>query len=127
IVLVCDQPLLTADHLNNLIDKYRNTGAAVVASQYSGILGVPVLFDSSLFSEIRGIDDQHGARQLIEKNRTAAQPVEFPGGDLDSHTPTHYQSDIDSIRSQVAEARTYDDRSDLSDFTGLARAEDIVL
>lgn len=106
IVLVCDQPLLTADHLNNLIDKYRNTGAAVVASQYSGILGVPVLFDSSLFSEIRGIDDQHGARQIIEKNRTAAQPVEFPGGDLDIDTPEDYQRYQESIRRQVEVGRT---------------------
>src|SRR5690606_38984878 len=101
IVLVCDQPLLTADHLNNLIDKYRNTGAAVVASQYSGSLAVPVLFDSSLFSEIRGIDDQHGAQQIIEKHWTAAHPVEVPGGDLDIDPPDDYQRYQQSIRPQV--------------------------
>ncbi|MDV3308133.1 MAG: nucleotidyltransferase family protein [Cyclobacteriaceae bacterium] len=100
LVLVCDQPLLTADHLNELIDKYRSTQAAIVASAYSGILGVPAIFGASLFDEIRGIGDQQGARQIIDKNKARAQQVEFPGGELDIDTPEDYQRYLDSLRAQ---------------------------
>src|SRR5690606_19422696 len=77
VVLVCDQPLLTADHLNNLIGKYRNAKAPVVASTYSGVTGVPAIFDASLFAEIRSIDDKHGARQIIDMHKGDVQQVEF--------------------------------------------------
>lgn len=99
-VLVCDQPLLTADHLNNLIEKYRSTSASVVASAYSGVLGVPALFDASLFAEIRSIDDKHGARQIIEKNKAGAKQVDFPEGELDIDTPEDYQRYQQSVRAQ---------------------------
>lgn len=100
IVLVCDQPLLTAEHINNLIDKFRSTKAQIVASSYSGVMGVPALFDASLFTEIRSIDDEHGARQIIDKHKADAQQVEFPGGDLDIDTPEDYQRFKDSLRAQ---------------------------
>ncbi|HEY8513525.1 MAG TPA: nucleotidyltransferase family protein [Cyclobacteriaceae bacterium] len=100
IVLVCDQPLLTTDHLNNLIDRYRSTKAHVVASTYSGVMGVPVLFAASLFAEIRRIDDNHGARQIIDKHKAGAQRVEFPGGELDIDTPEDYQRFKESLRAQ---------------------------
>ncbi|HEX7016910.1 MAG TPA: nucleotidyltransferase family protein [Cyclobacteriaceae bacterium] len=100
IVVVCDQPLLTTDHLNHLIDKYKSTRAPVVASAYSNVLGVPVLFDASLFDGIRRIDDAHGARQIIDKNKANAQRVAFPGGELDIDTPEDYQRYQESLRVQ---------------------------
>lgn len=106
IVLVCDQPMLTTDHLNNLIGKYRTTGAPVVASAYSGILGVPVLYDVSLFDSIKNIDDNHGARQVIDKHKSGAQHVEFDGGSLDIDTPEDYQRYQDSLRVQEEVRRT---------------------
>ncbi len=106
IVVVCDQPLLTTDHLNHLIDKYKSTGAPVVASAYSNVLGVPVLFDASLFDGIRRIDDAHGARQIIDKNKANAQQVAFPGGELDIDTPEDYQRYQESLRVQEEVRRT---------------------
>lgn len=100
IVLVCDQPLLTIDHLNNLIDKYRNTRAPVVASAYSGILGVPALFDATLFGSIKSIDDNHGARQVIDKHKSGVQHVNFEGGAMDIDTPEDYQRYQESLRVQ---------------------------
>jgi molybdenum cofactor cytidylyltransferase len=100
VVLVCDQPLLTADHLNNLIGKYRNAKAPVVASTYSGVTGVPAIFDASLFAEIRSIDDKHGARQIIDMHKGDVQQVEFPEGELDIDTPEDYQRFKESLRAQ---------------------------
>lgn len=106
IVVVCDQPLLTTDHLNHLIDKYKSTRAPVVASAYSNVLGVPVLFDASLFDGIRRIDDAHGARQIIDKNKANAQRIAFQGGELDIDTPEDYQRYQESLRVQEEVRRT---------------------
>ena len=92
IALVGDQPLLTANHLNKLIDKYKTSKSPIVASAYNGILGVPALFDASHFLALKALDDAHGARQIIEKHKSSAVAVDFPEGSVDLDTPEDYQS-----------------------------------
>ena len=49
VVMVCDQPSLTNQHLIHLIQQYNTTKNMIVASAYSGTVGVPALFHKSLF------------------------------------------------------------------------------
>ena len=50
IVALTDQPLITAQIYNRLIERYQTTRSKVIASAYSQTIGVPALFNSSLFS-----------------------------------------------------------------------------
>lgn len=100
IAMVSDQPLLTTEHVNNLIEIYSTTGAPIVASAYAGILGVPALFDALHFENLEAVDDTHGARQVIEKHKSTAASVEFADGSVDIDTPEDYQRYQDSLRVQ---------------------------
>jgi molybdenum cofactor cytidylyltransferase len=90
IVMVCDQPLLTSNHLNSLIQKYRKTNALLVASAYSNTNGVPALFHHQLFDEILNLSDEHGAKKIIQKHQ--AEVVDFPDGAIDLDTPDDYKT-----------------------------------
>ena len=49
IVMVCDQPYLTTEKLESLIDAFQNSSANIIATTYNDILGVPALFSKNLF------------------------------------------------------------------------------
>jgi len=87
IFMVCDQPLITAAVLQDLIDEHSRTGRDIVAAQYSNALGVPALFSSELFPELLTLEGSCGARQIIEKHRERTAEVPFPEAAMDIDTP----------------------------------------
>ena len=85
--LVCDQPLLDVQHLRKIVETFEQTKSPIVASFYSGKNGVPVLFHKSMFLELLNIDNQQGAKKIIELNSTLVKSVDFPNGAFDLDTP----------------------------------------
>jgi molybdenum cofactor cytidylyltransferase len=83
IILVCDQPMLTSQHLNNILEKYAAGEKGIVASNYNGTTGVPAFFSNTFFGKLNALDEQHGAKKIIEKYPEAVQAVDFPGGEID--------------------------------------------
>jgi molybdenum cofactor cytidylyltransferase len=94
VVLVCDQPRLTQQHLFNLIHQYKKAKPGIVASSYSGTLGVPALFDKSVFNELLSIEDDQGAKKILKNYRAAIPSVNFIGGEIDLDTPADYRNFI---------------------------------
>ncbi len=90
IFLPCDQPLLTAATLRDLIAAHERTGRAIAASEYGGVLGVPALFARDHFPELLALDGATGARQIIWAHRANAIGVPFPEGAVDVDTPADY-------------------------------------
>ena len=87
LLLVCDQPRLSAAHLHALLARQAETGAAITASGYAGRAGVPAVFAASLFPELLLAQGDRGARDLI---RSYAQPLEtlpWSDGELDLDLP----------------------------------------
>jgi molybdenum cofactor cytidylyltransferase len=78
VVLACDQPAVTAEHLRELA----GGGDEVVASSYAGRKGVPAYFPARMFPKLLELRGDAGARGLLQVART----VELPGGELDIDT-----------------------------------------
>lgn len=91
IVLVCDQPYLTTQKLQELIDLHHTTKAAIIATAYKGIKGVPALFDSSIFPKLIALNKDEGARKIIKNYKGEIRTVDFPEGSIDLDTPAAYQ------------------------------------
>lgn len=91
LVMVCDQPLITAQHINALIDSYGTTGNPIVASSYAGTLGVPAIFDSKYFNSMAALADNEGAKKIILENRNETASVDFSSGAIDLDTPEDYR------------------------------------
>jgi molybdenum cofactor cytidylyltransferase len=91
VVLVCDQPFVDARVIKGLIELRQKTNKSIVASAYSGTLGVPALFDRSCFGELLALSDDTGAKSIILRNRERVAEFPFPEGAIDIDTVADYE------------------------------------
>lgn len=88
LLMACDQPRLTADHLRNLMARFAaQKTACIVASAYAEVLGVPAIFPRAVFPELLALRGDKGARALLEHAPCPAIPVAFAGGEIDIDSP----------------------------------------
>jgi molybdenum cofactor cytidylyltransferase len=85
LMMTCDQPRLTAEHLRTLMDSFNAQN--IVASEYAGGLGVPAIFPRVRFAELHALSGDKGARALLKEAKSAVVKVDFPGGEADVDTP----------------------------------------
>lgn len=83
---LCDQPYLSAMMLADLISIHEQTGAAIVASEYNGSLGVPAIFSRDLFPELLALEGATGAKQIIKNHIDQVIGLAFPAGAFDIDT-----------------------------------------
>ncbi|MBO0780889.1 MAG: nucleotidyltransferase family protein [Ktedonobacteraceae bacterium] len=76
IVLLGDQPLITARLIDDLIAARQATGSRIIAPLYNGRRGNPVLFDASLFPELEQVDGDEGGRSVIERHHQDMATIE---------------------------------------------------
>jgi molybdenum cofactor cytidylyltransferase len=81
LLLVCDQPRLTLDHLRALLVQHDKGRQTVTASAYEGTMGVPALFARELLGDLARLEGDRGARELIRSH--AAQGISWPEGGVD--------------------------------------------
>ena len=89
-IALCDQPFVSFPILERIVEAYHFTGKPIIASEYAGTLGVPVLFSCTLFSEIMALKGTEGAKQIIRKHIHEVFSVPFPEGSIDIDTPNDY-------------------------------------
>ncbi len=87
VLMVCDQPMLTSEHIEKLINTFRSKEHAIVSSYYSGSPGVPVLFQRSMFAKLLDVSDWQGAKGIVKDHPASISFVEFPEGEVDLDTP----------------------------------------
>ena len=108
LILLTDQPHVTADLLRQLIDVRQSTGRGIVVSRYrtgggaavrpadpTHLLGVPALFNSRYKADFMALTGDVGARKLIRQYPDDCAGVDFMLGAVDLDTPqdvAHWQS-----------------------------------
>lgn len=86
VFMLCDQVRVDAAHLRALVETWRRTGAAVVASAYDATRGVPALFSRAVFPELEALGPGQGARGVIAREPSRVAEVALPGGAEDVDT-----------------------------------------
>lgn len=92
IFMVCDQPYVDTDHLNNLVRQRLDTGKGIIASYYNDTMGVPVLFDQGFFPALLSLKGEEGAKKLLYRYEQEVAAVPFPQGSVDIDTLADYHS-----------------------------------
>jgi molybdenum cofactor cytidylyltransferase len=101
VIMVCDQPFLSADTLKALMAARAQTQNCAAACLYAGSIGVPAIFDRSLFPLLTTLPDAQGAQSILaarsgeshtsisrrvtststhRMTATSSRPVPFPHG-----------------------------------------------
>ncbi len=91
IVALADQPFITAQVYNRLIERYCQNQLKAVASNYSDTLGVPALFDLTLIPELLKMKQKGGAKQLLNQYSDRTFNLDLPEAAVDIDTPADYQ------------------------------------
>jgi molybdenum cofactor cytidylyltransferase len=90
IIAVCDQPYVTPELLQQLIDKHRQGNLPIIACDYGGITGTPVFFHCSIFPELMQLEGDKGAKLIVQKNKERVGLISFPSGIVDIDTAEDY-------------------------------------
>jgi molybdenum cofactor cytidylyltransferase len=90
VLLTCDQPLVDAPVLAQLIAARKKTGKPIIACCYANTLGVPALFDRSCFAALLKLPDDSGAKRLIASRADVAS-IAFEEGAVDVDTPEDFE------------------------------------
>nr|MDQ2997746.1 nucleotidyltransferase family protein [Chloroflexota bacterium] len=75
VVLLGDQPFVTAAIIEQLVTEWQTSGAAIVAPTYAGQRGNPVLFAHSVFPELLAVQGDQGARGVLAADRARVRLV----------------------------------------------------
>ena len=75
VFLLVDLPQVTADIVDALIQRHRETLAPIVWPEFEGKRGNPVLFDRALFPALQQISGDTGGRPLIKAYQAQAERV----------------------------------------------------
>lgn len=92
LILVCDQPFVSTDLIDQLVIAYQSTNYQIVATTYLETVGVPALLSDRYFSELLKLDSDTGARQIIQQHLHETYTISFPKGAIDLDTPDQYQA-----------------------------------
>ena len=89
VLLVCDQPLLSSQVIDEWVDALTDE-KSIAACAYAGTLGTPAAFGRLCFDDLTGLPDDAGAKVLFMKYRAAVVSVPFPAGAVDVDTAIDY-------------------------------------
>jgi molybdenum cofactor cytidylyltransferase len=87
LLLLADQPAVTADDLKRLAGAWRRAPHCIAASRYAGTIGVPAIFPRALFRELSELRGDSGARLLLRRNQDRVVGVPMESAAIDVDTP----------------------------------------
>jgi CTP:molybdopterin cytidylyltransferase MocA len=95
LLMICDQPAVTAEHLRRMLASFREAPASAIASVYAGKRGIPAIFPREAFPSLLALRGDQGARGLLSDRKREVVELPLEGGELDIDRPediSHLQS-----------------------------------
>ena len=89
-IMLCDQPMVTAAVLGRLLSEYGKGGSAVVTAGYEETLGPPVVVGAEFFPALLSLPDDRGAKGIWLGHPERVHRVECPEAGMDLDTPEDY-------------------------------------
>ena len=93
VVLLVDQPLVGPSLVNRLITTFRaEPNALAVVPRYQGCRGNPTLLAARLFTEVKALAGDTGARPVLERHAAAVRWLDLddPAVVIDADTPASF-------------------------------------
>lgn len=103
VILLADMPFVTAEMIAATIERYRESDAPLVLSEYGGVQAPPTLYDRSLFAEIGSPEGEGCGKRVVRRHRDEAAALRWPAPALaDLDRPEDYER----IKAGIEAGRT---------------------
>lgn len=90
-ISLVDQPLVSARHFQILYQEWHQNEHPIAAAHYNQILGVPAIFERSLFPKLLALKGPAGARKILMQHQEKILPIDLPEAQFDLDTPNDYR------------------------------------
>jgi len=90
LLMLCDQPLVTADVLCRLVIAHAQSGKPVTVSAYNDTLGPPVIVAREYFPALLDLPDAQGAKRLWLDHPLIINPMPCTEAAMDVDSPADY-------------------------------------
>ena len=97
LLILVDQPDVTSEFLESMAVHWSNGKVPIAATKYPHGGGVPAIFSSSYFAELRALNEDRGARQIIYRGASSVVLLQPPMEFADLDTPAHYKTRINEM------------------------------
>jgi len=63
-----DQPLINSEYFNSLIFKFNQNAESIIATDYNGSFGVPIVISKNYFSDLSDLKGDKGAKEFLNSH-----------------------------------------------------------
>jgi molybdenum cofactor cytidylyltransferase len=91
VLMLCDQPFVTAATIARLVAEQQRSGKPVCVSSYAGTVGPPVCVAAELFPSLLSLPDGQGAKALWAERAEEVYAVACEEAGVDVDTPEEYR------------------------------------
>jgi molybdenum cofactor cytidylyltransferase len=96
LIMLGDQPLISTTQINSLVETWYKRPKMIVASSYNDTIGVPAIFPSDLFYELKLSKGKVGAKSLLYKHSDKVVSLPLAEAALDIDTRLDYRELMNS-------------------------------
>lgn len=82
VVLLADMPMVTDHMIRALVERFRESDAPVVVSDYAGVQAPPTLYSRSVFPELGALEGEGCGKQVVRRHADEAAVVSWPAAAL---------------------------------------------
>jgi molybdenum cofactor cytidylyltransferase len=100
IIMLCDQPFVNSDLIDKMVYAKAQSQSRIIACGYNKTMGVPALFDRSLFIELSTLSGNEGAKEILAGQAQDLTIVPFDLGSVDIDTIADYERLINLYEQQ---------------------------
>lgn len=91
LIMLADQPHVTYEYLNSLIEVSKKNPSKIITSNYQGSVGVPAIFPKKYFNDLLNLEGDKGAKNFLLQHNSNVLKINSHQNLLDIDTPEDYQ------------------------------------
>ena len=95
VITLCDQPFVKSSDIKRLVETFLQTNKPIIASVYKKTVGVPALFSTEIFEDLKNLSEDKGARHLIAENIPNVEMIALENAVFDIDTSEDYERAIE--------------------------------
>lgn len=86
-ITLCDQALVTDDHLRLLLDLWLTCQSEITASAYAGTVGTPAVIPAEFYPQVLALEGDAGAKSILKNNAGRVRTLPIPEAEFDIDLP----------------------------------------
>ncbi|WGH74256.1 nucleotidyltransferase family protein [Tenacibaculum tangerinum] len=98
LIMLADQPHVTFEYLNSLIEISEKNPLKIIASKYQHTVGVPAIFPKKYFHNLMNLKGDKGAKSFLESPTAEIIKTTISNNLVDIDTPEDYKNLLENPR-----------------------------